>query len=170
MAGVEIATPVAAGSSEAVVARAAVAPRDAVPARYRVVAPSTVCATPALLQQYAFKEDLPQDITCERIDVEVLLRWSGAREAVLVDELLTVARVETNRGLQYILAGSLAPVEKSETAANLLGTAGLNNASAMEVRTFGISVVHPRLGLNGYENALGSNHFGGNIVPDQRGR
>src|SRR4051812_42454238 len=73
IAGVEIATSAAAGSADAVGARAAVAPGDAVPTPYRVVAPSTVCATPALLQQYAFKEDFPQEITCERINFEVLL-------------------------------------------------------------------------------------------------
>jgi hypothetical protein len=112
---------------------------------HRVVRRMTICATAALLQQYAFASEYPKGVRCERLGPDALLLWSGEREATLIEGLFSVARVVAQGGAQsYTFAASLDPIMGSKSRGPSLGAIGYET---------------------GYDRLLGSNHFGRNVTP-----
>ena len=144
------------GIGTSTVARGKTLFRGNLPATHRLVADAAICATPAVLEQYAFDTNYPESVPCQRLGRDALVRWSGERELALVNGLLSVARVVEVHGrvVGYTLAAGLAPVDNSVIISFRFATS-----------PFGFSVTNPRLDLTGYEDALGSSHFGRNITP-----
>jgi uncharacterized protein len=80
-------------------------------ASHTLIAPSTVCGTVELLDEFTFSDVFPEGIDCKRLPAGTRLRWSGQREPRLVDAGLSVAQVRSWEGSNgYMIAANLVSV------------------------------------------------------------